>query len=99
MLLTLSILRLKSVPDPFRGVKSSEKADMRSVLIVPGPVLRMLEETFQLLPVSPAPCTNVPEGVGAGTTLPKLTTAESNVKSPWKPTKLSRGSMNVVITG
>ena len=77
VLLTLSILRLKSSPDPFSGVKSSEKADMRRVLSVPGPVLRMFAETFQLLPVSPAACTC---GVA------KLTTAESKVKSPWKPT-------------
>ena len=76
VLLTLSILRLKSGPDPFNGVKSSEKADMRSVLIVPGPVLRMLAATFQLLAVSPAACTNGAENV---------TTAESKVKSPWKP--------------
>ena len=73
VLLTLSILRLKSVPDPFSGVKSSEKADMRRVLSVPGPVLRMFEETFQLPPpVSPAACTC---GVA------KVTTAESKVKS------------------
>ena len=77
VLLTLSILRLKSVPDPFSGVKSSEKAERRRVLSVPGPVLRTLEETFQLLAVSPNPCTC---GVA------KPTTAESKVKSPWKPT-------------
>ena len=57
MLLTRSILRLNSVPIPFSGVKSSEKAEMRNVLIVPGPVLRMFEETFQLLLVSPAAST------------------------------------------
>ena len=57
VLLTRSILRLKSVPIPFSGVKSSEKAEMRNVLIVPGPVLRMFEETFQLLLVSPAAST------------------------------------------
>ena len=73
VLLTRSIRRLKSVPIPFSGVKSSEKAEMRRVLVVPGPVLRMFEETFQLVAVSPAPCTC---GVA------KLTTAESNVKSP-----------------
>ena len=77
VLLTLSILRLNSVPEPFSGVKSSEKAEMRRVLIVPGPVLRMFEETFQLVAVSPAACTCGVE---------KLTTAESKVKSPWKPT-------------
>ena len=74
---TRSILRLNNVPIPFSGVKSSEKADMRKVLIVPGPVLRIFEETFQLVPVSPDPCTC---GVA------KPTTAESKVKSPWKPT-------------
>ena len=77
VLLTLSILRLNNVPIPFSGVKSSENADMRRVLSVPGPVLRMPEETFQLPAVSPAPCTCGVE---------KLTTAESKVKSPWKPT-------------
>jgi hypothetical protein len=79
VLLTLSILRLNSVPDPFSGVKSFEKADIRRVLIVPGPVLRMFEETFQLTLVSPAPC------VGPGEAVRKVTTAESKVKSPWKP--------------
>ena len=54
VLLTLSILKLNSVPDPFSGVASSERAEMRRVLSVPGPVLRMFEETFQLPPVSPA---------------------------------------------
>ena len=77
VLLTRSILRLNSVPDPDSGVKSFEKADMDSVFTEPGPVLRMFEETFQLLAVSPAPCTC---GVA------KPTTAESKVKSPWKPT-------------
>ena len=55
VLLTLIMFKLNRVPGPESGVKSSEKADMRSVLIVPGPVLRMFEETFQLLAVSPAP--------------------------------------------
>ena len=77
VLLTRSILRLNNVPIPFSGVKSSEKAEIRNVLIVPGPVLRMAAETFQLLLVSPAPATC---GVA------KPTTAESKVKSPWKPT-------------
>jgi len=77
MLLTRSIRRLNSVPIPLSGVKSSEKAETRRVLIVPGPVLRMFEETFQFVPVSPAPAT---WGVA------KPTTAESKVKSPWKPT-------------
>ena len=48
---------------------------MRSVLIVPGPVLRMLEETFQLTAVSPAACTcgvvklTIPKGASSGQTL------------------------------
>ena len=54
VLLTRSILRLKSVPDPLSGVKSGEKADRRNVLIGPGPG-RMFADTFQLPPaVSPA---------------------------------------------
>ena len=75
-LLTLSIFRSNRVPDPFSGVKSSEKADMRRVLMLPGPVLRIFDETFQLLAVSPVASTC---GVA------KPTTAESKVKSPWKP--------------
>jgi hypothetical protein len=77
VLLTLSILRLNNNPDPFSGVKSSEKAEMRRILAV-GPVpFRMFAETFQLLAVSPAGATNGDE---------KVTTVESKVKSPWKPT-------------
>ena len=96
VLLTRSILRLNSVPAPSSGVKSSEKADTRSVLSVPGPVLRTFEETFQLLAVSPAACTCVFEpGGGVG----KLITAESKVKSPWKPMRLRAGSMLVVVIG
>lgn len=74
VLLTLSILRLNSVPDPFRGMKSSEKANMRRILIGPCPG-RMFAETFQLLLVSPAACTNGAE---------KVSTVSSKVKSPWK---------------
>ena len=77
VLLTLSILRLKSVPIPFSGVKSFEKADRRRVLIVPGPVLRTLADTVQLTAVSPA---------GSTYGLWNVTTAESKVKSPWKAT-------------
>ena len=76
VLLTRSILRLKSVPDPLSGVKSGEKADMRNVLIGPGPG-RMFAVTFQFPPpVSPAVATN-----GAG----KVITVSLKVKSPWKP--------------
>ena len=80
VLLTLSILTLNRVPIPFRGVKSFEKADMRSVLVVPGPLLRTFPDTFQLTPVSPAPC------VGPGEAVRKVNTAESKRKSPWQPT-------------
>ena len=75
VLLTRRNLRLNSVPDPFSGVKSCEKHDRRRVLIGPTPG-RMLEETFQLLAVSPAPCAAGDE---------KVTTVSSKVKSPWKP--------------
>ena len=76
VLLTRSILRLKSVPDPFSGVKSFEKADMRRVLIGPGPG-RTLPDTVQLeAPVSPAAATGG---------LEKVQTVSSKVKSPWKP--------------
>ena len=68
MLLTRSILRTYRVPEPESGVKSFEKADTRTVLIVPGPLLIMLDETFQLTAVSP-------EGEQAGAA--KLTLAES----------------------
>ena len=73
--LTLNIRSSNNVPDPFSGVKSFDIADIRKVLMVPGPELRMPAETFQLLAVSPACCTC---GVA------KPTTAESKVKSPWK---------------
>ena len=79
VLLTLSILRLKSVPIPLSGVMSNEKAEIRRVFIVPGPLLITLPDTFQSTAVSPAAC------VGPGETVRKVTTAESKVKSPWKP--------------
>ena len=74
VLLTLSILNSNSVPDPESGVKSFEMADMRSVLIGPGPG-RIFAATFQLPAVSPACCTGG---------LEKVTTVSSKVKSPWK---------------
>src|ERR1700730_5458318 len=89
LLLNLSNLRLNRAPDPFSAVKSSEKADIRRVLSVPGPVLRMFEETFQLVAVSPAASTC---GVA------KSTTAESKVKSPWNPTTLFFASIAEVLT-
>jgi hypothetical protein len=67
VLLTLTILRLNNVPDPFSGVKMTEKAVRRAVFIVPGPG-RSCRARFQLPAVSPAPWTGGDE---------KLTTAES----------------------
>jgi len=78
------MFRLNRVPEPERGVKSFEKAEMRSVLIVLGVadapgvgVGRTLPVTFQLALVRPA--------ARAGG-FEKVTIAESKVKSPWKPT-------------
>jgi len=76
VLLTRTILRLYSGPAPDNGVKSSEKAETRRVLIGPGPG-KTFPETFQLFTVSPAAWTGVPA---------KLTTVSSKVKSAWKPT-------------
>ena len=84
VLLTLSIRTSKSVPDPVRAVKSFEKADTRSVLIVLGVadapgvgVGRTLADTFQFALVRPAARAGGFENVN---------TVESKVKSPWKPT-------------
>ena len=89
-LLTLSILSLNNVPDPFSGVKSFEKADMRRVLIGPGPG-RTLPDTVQLeAPVSPAAATGG---------LEKVQTVSSKVKSPWKPIRFCPEVMVVVTTG
>src|SRR5207237_10419142 len=71
VVLTLVMFRLNRVPEPASGVKSFEKADMRSVLIGPPPG-RMFPDTFQLLTESPA----LERGV-----LWKVTTEESKVKS------------------
>ena len=76
VLVTLTSLRLNNVPEPFSGVMSFEKACMRRVLIVPGPLLIMAPATVQSVEVSPAAATGG---------LAKLTTAESKVKSPRKP--------------
>src|SRR5438045_5411379 len=72
VLLTLSILSSNSVPDPDNGVKSFERADIRSVRIGPGPD-RTAPATFQFPPVNPACC------IGG---LEKVTTVSSKVKSP-----------------
>ena len=79
VLLTLSILTLNSVPDPFSGGKF-EEAEMRRVLVVPGPVLKTFPDKLQSTAVRPA------AWVGPGETVRKVTTAESKVKSPSKPT-------------
>src|SRR5256885_3340644 len=79
VLLTLVMFRLNRVPEPASGVKSFEKADIRSVLIGPPPGIT-LPVTFQLLAVSPALETG---------TLWNVITDESKVKSPWNPIRLS----------
>src|ERR1700675_1286810 len=86
--LTLAILSSNSVPDPERGGKSFEKADMRSVLIGPAPA-RTFPDTFQLPAVSPAFCTG-----GSW----KVTTLSSKVKSLWNPTSLFFASISEVLT-
>lgn len=77
VLLTLSILNSKRVPAPDRGVKSSENADIRRVLIGPGPG-KTFPETFQFPPVRPA--------FWIGELVVKLQTVSLKVKSPWNPT-------------
>ena len=100
MPLTLRILNSNKVPGPpDSGTKLFMKADMRRVLIPVGGTGRMLAETFQAGSlVSPALCTG-----GSAPPVPKVTTFESKVKSPWKPTKLAPpvvvGSMSVVVIG
>src|SRR5437868_2176440 len=86
-LLTRVKFKLNNVPDPESGVDVVENAEMRSVLIVPAP--RTLPLTFQFVAVNPA--------VDAGVAW-KVTTDESNVKSPWNPTRLSDALMFVVVT-
>src|SRR5438477_9590100 len=89
VLLTLVMFRLNRVPEPESGVKSFEKADMRSVRIGPPPGI-MFPDTFQLAAVSPVPDTGVPW---------KVTTVSSKVKSPWNPIRLSDGLRAEVTTG
>lgn len=72
VLLMRVMFRLNSVPEPESGVKSLEKADIRSVLMGPAPG-RTFPDTFQLPPVSPAFATG---GFW------KVTTVSSKVKSP-----------------
>jgi hypothetical protein len=87
-LLTRVILSSNSVPDPDSAVRSSEKADVRSVLIGPGPG-RTFPDTFRLAAVTPAFRTG-----GSW----KVTILSSKVKSPWNPTSLFSASMAVVVT-
>ena len=89
VLLTRVIFRLNKVPEPESGVKSLEKAEIRKVLIGPPPG-RTLPETFQFVEVSPALETG---GFW------KVTTVESKVKSPWKPTRLSAELRLELVTG
>ena len=89
-------LNSNKVPLPLSGVKSFENADMRKVLVEPGPELMTLALTFQLPPVSPAFCTG-------GESVPlvvKLMTLESKVKSPWNPIwVVVIGSITVTVVG
>src|SRR5437762_11434106 len=89
LLLTRVRFRLNRVPEPESGVKSFEKADMRSVRIGPPPG-RMLPDTFQFDAVRP-----VLETGG----LWKVTTVSSKVKSPWNPIRLSEELRVEVTTG
>ena len=89
VLLTLIMFRLNRVPEPESGVKSFEKAEMRSVLIGPPPGIT-LPDTFQLLALSPA--------VDTGG-LWKVMIVSSKVKSPWNPIRLSEELSAEVTTG
>src|SRR5436190_4360786 len=89
VVLTLVMFRLNRVPEPASGVKSFEKADMRSVLIGPPPGITF-PDTFQLLAVSPATETWL---------LWKVTTVSSKVKSPWNPIRPSEALITEVTTG
>ena len=89
VVLTLVMFRLNRVPEPASGVKSFEKADMRSVLIGPPPGTT-LPDTFQLVAVSPVLDTGG---------LWKVTTVSSKVKSPWNPIRLSAPLRAEVTTG
>src|SRR5436853_7652373 len=97
---TLIGLSSNSVPGPpDSGTKVFMKADIRRVLIPVAGTGRTLPETFQFESlVSPALCTG-----GFAPPVPKAITDESNVKSPWKPTKLAPPvvvlSMSVDVTG
>src|SRR5438132_545125 len=89
VLLTRVMFRFKRVPEPDSGVKSFEKADIRSVRIGPEPGTT-LPVTFQLVAARPVPETDVPW---------KVTIDSSKVKSPWNPTRLSAALIAEVTTG
>ena len=96
---TLRILNSNRVPGPpDSGTKLFMKADMRRVLIPVGGTGRMLAATVQAGSlVRPALCTG-----GSAPPVPKVTTDESKVKSPWKPTRLAPplvvGSISVEVS-
>src|SRR5436190_1696487 len=90
--LTRRVLNSNNAPSPDNGVRSSEKAEMRRVLIGlaagPGPG-STLPDTFQLPAVSPASCTGGSWNV---------TILSSKVKSPWNPISFLFGSISEVFT-
>jgi hypothetical protein len=85
------MFKVSNVPEPDNPVDASlAKAEIRSVLIVPGPELRTFAVTFQVVAVRPAVETG-----GAW----KLMIAESKVKSPSNPTRLSDELMVDAVMG
>jgi hypothetical protein len=55
VLLIRIAFKVNNVPAPLNGVMPSfEKADIRTVLVVPGPVFKTLPDTVQLSAVRPA---------------------------------------------
>ena len=67
-------------------------AEMRRVLIVPGPVFKVLPDTVHPLAVSPDAATGAFAGLGA-------TMAESNMRSPWNPIRLKPELIDVDVIG
>ena len=70
-----------------------EKAEMRRVLIVPGPVFKIPADTVHPLAVRPAALTTDP-AVGLGAAM-----AESYFMSPWNPIKFRFALILVDVTG
>ena len=88
--LTLVMLSWKSVPAPDNAVRSSEKAEIRRVLIGPASVRgSTLADTFQLSAVRPALS-------AAGSR--KVTFLSSKVKSPWNPISFLFASISELVT-